>query len=161
MSSEQWAVCSKVKILSSPLLILKLHTAHRTLPNFLNMHELSIALSMIELATEEAERRGGAAVKALHLKLGPLSGVVKDALLFSYEVACNGTPLEGSQLVIEDVPVVIYCWQCGQEQPLESIQRFCCPVCGTLSSEVVRGRELEFVAMEIEEIEEAVQALAS
>jgi hydrogenase nickel incorporation protein HypA/HybF len=125
------------------------------------MHELSIALSMIELATEEAERRGGAAVKALHVKLGPLSGVVKDALLFSYEVACNGTLLEGSRLVIEDVPAAIYCRQCQEEQPLESIQRFCCPVCGTLSSEVVRGRELEFVAMEIEEVEEAEPALAS
>ena len=115
------------------------------------MHELSIALSMIEMATEEAERREGVRVNALHLKLGPLSGVVKDALLFSYEIACNGTPLEGSQLVIEDVPVVIYCSECQSEQQLESIQRFCCPVCGTLSSEVVRGRELEFVAMEIEE----------
>lgn len=123
------------------------------------MHELSIALSMIELATEEAERRGGATVVALHLKLGPLSGVVRDALLFSYEVACNGTRLEGSRLIIEDVPVVIYCSQCRREQLLESIQRFCCPVCGTLSSEVVRGRELEFVALEIEE--EADQALAS
>jgi hydrogenase nickel incorporation protein HypA/HybF len=124
------------------------------------MHELSIALSMIEMATEEAERRGGVRVNALHLKLGPLSGVVKDALLFSYEIACNGTPLEGSQLVIEDVPVVIYCSECQSEQELESIQRFCCPVCGTLSSEVVRGRELEFVAMEIEEgeIGEADQA---
>jgi hydrogenase nickel incorporation protein HypA/HybF len=124
------------------------------------MHELSIALSMIEMATEEAERRGGVRVNALHLKLGPLSGVVKDALLFSYEIACNGTPLEGSQLVIEDMPVVIYCSECQSEQQLESIQRFCCPVCGTLSSEVVRGRELEFVAMEIEEAEigEADQA---
>jgi hydrogenase nickel incorporation protein HypA/HybF len=117
------------------------------------MHELSIALSMIDLAREEAGRRGGASVKALHLKLGPLSGVVKDALLFSYEVACNGTLLEGSRLVIEDVPVVIYCAECQQERELESIQRFCCPVCGMLSSEVVRGRELEFVAMEIEEID--------
>jgi hypothetical protein len=34
-------------------------------------------------------------------------------------------------------------------------------VCGTLSSEVVRGRELEFVAMEIEEREEADQVLVS
>ena len=124
------------------------------------MHELSIALSMIEMATEEAERREGVRVNALHLKLGPLSGVVKEALLFSYEIACNATPLEGSQLVIEDVPVVIYCSECQSEQQLESIQRFCCPVCGTLSSEVVRGRELEFVAMEIEEgeIEAAVRA---
>src|SRR6185436_5052356 len=123
------------------------------------MHELSIALSMIEMATEEAERRGGMRVNALHLKLGPLSGVVKDALLFSYEVACNGTPLEGSQLVIEEVPVVIYCGQCQSEQQLDSIQRFCCPVCGTLSSDIVEGKELEFVALEIEEaeIEEADQ----
>ena len=44
------------------------------------MHELSIALSMIEMATEEALRFGDTRVNALHLKLGPLSGVVKDAL---------------------------------------------------------------------------------
>jgi len=122
------------------------------------MHELSIALSMIEMACEEAERRGDARVQALHLKLGMLSGVVKDALLFSYEVACNGTPLEGSQLLIEDVPVVIYCSQCEAEQQLDSIQRFCCPVCGTLSSDVVKGRELEFVAMEIEADDQAEPA---
>jgi len=122
------------------------------------MHELSIALSMIEMASAEAERRGGARVQALHLKLGTLSGVVKDALLFSYEVACNGTPLEGSQLLIEDVPVVIYCSQCEAEQQLDSIQRFCCPVCGTLSSDVVKGRELEFVAMEIEADDQAEPA---
>jgi hydrogenase nickel incorporation protein HypA/HybF len=125
------------------------------------MHELSIALSMIELATEEAERHAGARVNALHIRLGPLSGVVKDALLFSYEVACQGTRLEGSQLLIEEVPVVIYCRECQTERQLESVQRFCCPVCGTLSSEVVRGRELEFVAMELGEIELADQALAS
>jgi len=104
------------------------------------MHELSIALSMIEIATEEAKRCGAARVNALHLKLGPLSGVVKDALLFSYEIACNGTPLEGSQLIIEDVPVVIYCHECQSEQPLKSVQSFCCPVCGALTSEFVRGR---------------------
>ena len=119
------------------------------------MHELSIALSMIELATEEAERLGGVRVEALHLRLGPLSGVVKDALLFSYEVASQNTLLEGSRLVIEDVPVTIYCNVCKAELELESIQRFACPVCGTLTSEVVKGKELEFVQMEIGEIEAA------
>lgn len=113
------------------------------------MHELSIAMSIIEAASQEALNRGGAQVHAVLLKLGPLSGVVKDALLFSYEVASNGTVMEGSRLVIEDVPVVIYCSSCRAEQLLESVQRFCCPVCGTLSSEVVHGKELEFVAMEI------------
>ena len=113
------------------------------------MHELSIAMSMIEMATEEAARRGGVQVSAIHLRLGPLSGVVKDALLFSYEVACQGTPLEGSHLVIEEMPVVAWCPACQSEQTLASIQHFCCPVCDTPTPDVVHGRELEVVALEI------------
>jgi hydrogenase nickel incorporation protein HypA/HybF len=115
------------------------------------MHELSIAVSMIEMATEEAERRGGAHVSALHVKLGPLSGVVKDALMFSYDVATSGTPLEGSRLVIEEVQVVVNCPECREQRIIESIQRFCCPVCGALTPEVVQGKELLLVAMEIEQ----------
>jgi hydrogenase nickel incorporation protein HypA/HybF len=114
------------------------------------MHELSIAMSMVEMAAEEAARRGSAQVCAIHLKLGPLSGVVKEALLFSYEVACEGTTLEGSQLVIEDVPVVVYCETCRTERSPASIQRFCCSICDTPTPEVLRGRELEVVALEIQ-----------
>jgi hydrogenase nickel incorporation protein HypA/HybF len=113
------------------------------------MHELSIAMSIIEGASQEALHRGGAQVHAVHLKLGPLSGVVKDALLFSYHLACEGTPLEGSQLLIEEVPVVIYCPNCETEKVLDSIQRFCCPTCGTLTPDVVSGKQLQLVAIEI------------
>ncbi len=115
------------------------------------MHELSIAMSMIEMAEEEAARRGGATVSAIHLKLGELSGVVKEALLFSYEVACQGTRLEGSRLVIEGVPVAVYCAACRAETAIISLQQFCCAVCHAPTSQVVRGRELEVVALEIEQ----------
>lgn len=114
------------------------------------MHELSIAMSMIEMATEEAARQGGAQIHALHLKLGQLSGVVKEALLFSWEVACEGTPLAGSRLVIEEVPVTVYCPICQAERTLASIQEFCCPTCKAPTPEAVRGKELEVVALEIE-----------
>ena len=67
------------------------------------MHELSIALSIIEGAQEEAGRQGNAHVEAVHLRLGPLSGVVREALMFSYDLACEGTPMEGSRLVIDDL----------------------------------------------------------
>ena len=115
------------------------------------MHELSIAMSMVEMASEEAAARGGAQVCAIHLRLGALAGVVKDALLFSYEVACEGTPLAGSRLVIEDVPVVVFCADCSEERTLASIQRFFCPVCAAPTAQVVRGKELEVVALEIEQ----------
>jgi hydrogenase nickel incorporation protein HypA/HybF len=114
------------------------------------MHELSIAMSMIEMAAEEAERRGGVRVHTIHLKLGNLSGVVKEALHFSYTVACEGTPLEGSQLVIEEVPVVVYCPACEAETVLASVQQFCCALCHAPTSQIVRGKELEVTALEIE-----------
>jgi len=115
------------------------------------MHELSIAMSMVEMAAEEAARRGGVHVSAIHLRLGPLSGVVREALLFSYEVACEGTPLAGSRLVIEDVPVVVFCTDCAEERTLDSIQRFFCPTCGAPTPQVLSGKELEVFALELEQ----------
>ena len=112
------------------------------------MHELSIAMSIVDAAVEESRERG-VKVSAVHLRLGALSGVVKDALLFSYEVACQDTELQGSQLIVEEVPVVIFCPQCQREQTLISMQSFCCPQCGRPSMEVRRGKELEVFALEL------------
>jgi hydrogenase nickel incorporation protein HypA/HybF len=114
------------------------------------MHELSIAMSIVELAEEEAERRG-VQVNAVYLKLGALSGVVKAALLSCYEMACENTPLQGSRLLVEDVPVMIFCPSCRAQRPLSSMQLFCCSECGAPASEVVQGKELEVVALEIQE----------
>jgi hydrogenase nickel incorporation protein HypA/HybF len=114
------------------------------------MHELSIAMSIVEMAEEEAVRRA-VQIDAVHLKLGALSGVMKDALLSCYEMACESTPLQGSRLLIEEVPVIIFCPSCRSQQPISSIQLFCCPECGTPSSEIVQGKELEVVALEIRE----------
>src|SRR6266436_5015869 len=98
------------------------------------MHELSIAMSIVELAQEESARRGNAQVIAVHLKLGALSGVLKEALLSSYEMACEDTALQGSQLIVEEIPVLVFCPTCRAQRPLHSIQLFCCAECGTPTS---------------------------
>jgi hydrogenase nickel incorporation protein HypA/HybF len=77
-------------------------------------------------------------------------------LEFSYEIACQGTALEGSRLIVEDVPVMVHCANCRQDTVVESIQRLRCVGCGELSAEIVQGRDLEVVALEIEEAEESV-----
>jgi len=115
------------------------------------MHELSIAMSIVDLVQEESTRRGGVPIRAVHLKLGRLSGVVKDALFASYEMACESTPLEGSRLVVEEVPVLVFCPHCKEQRPVHSIQSFCCAECGTLTGDVVQGRELLVVGLEVDE----------
>jgi hydrogenase nickel incorporation protein HypA/HybF len=114
------------------------------------MHELSIALSIIDLAIEEAQRHGDARVLQIHLKLGPLSGVVKEALVSAYELARENTRVEDAQLVIEEVPVRVHCATCGTTQAAISPQDLCCAQCGTPSADVVSGRDLEMVALEIQ-----------
>jgi hydrogenase nickel incorporation protein HypA/HybF len=111
------------------------------------MHELSIAMGIVEVATEEAERRN-ARVTAVHLKIGQLSGVVAEALTSAFELAREATPLADAVLVIDLVPVAVFCPRCQAERAV-SFPQMICPVCGSPTPEVVRGRELEVTALEI------------
>jgi hydrogenase nickel incorporation protein HypA/HybF len=113
------------------------------------VHELSVALSLIELAAEKAGEVGGGRIEAVHLRLGRLAGVAKDALAFSFDLASRGTPLEGARLVIEEVPVVVFCSECGAERELNEVWLFRCPACGVLTPDVRHGRELELTALEV------------
>jgi hydrogenase nickel incorporation protein HypA/HybF len=112
------------------------------------MHELSVALSIVDAVEEEAERHSGH-VEAIHLRLGPLAGVVKEALLSAWDLACESSPLAGVRLVVEDVPIVVYCATCQSQQAVTSMQWLCCAKCETPAHEIVQGRELEIRALEI------------
>jgi hydrogenase nickel incorporation protein HypA/HybF len=113
------------------------------------MHELSIALSIVEGAEEEAARCGAAGVSAVHLRLGMLAGVVKEALLFAYEQACEGTLLQGSRLVIEDVPVLIQCPVCNESRSPHSLWQLECATCNAPAAGIAQGRDLQIFAMEV------------
>jgi hydrogenase nickel incorporation protein HypA/HybF len=113
------------------------------------MHELSIAISMIDQILEESENRGGLDVEVVHLRLGVFAGVDKDALLFSYELACEGTALAGSRLSIETIPLVIYCPACRQQRSPVSVYQLCCPDCMVPAQDIVTGREIEVASLEV------------
>src|SRR5581483_2111082 len=121
------------------------------------MHELSIALSILDVAAEEAGRHGGR-VAAVHLRLGPLSGVVKDALVSAFGMAREETPLAGAELVMEEVRVVAWCPACAAERRPATAWELRCPDCGGPTPDVVRGRELELTALELISGEEAAES---
>jgi hydrogenase nickel incorporation protein HypA/HybF len=66
------------------------------------VHELSIAIDLVDLACEEMTRRQLSGVLAVHVRIGSGSGVVKDALAFSFDVVAAGTALEGAALRFEE-----------------------------------------------------------
>lgn len=120
------------------------------------MHELSIAASIVDSVTESVAAYPGASVKEVRLRVGALASVVEDSLQFCWELTVEGTPLEGSKLVVNTLPVVVHCQSCGKDGELESLQSFRCPHCGEPASDLRQGRELEIDSIEIDEVEEAV-----
>ena len=113
------------------------------------MHELSVALSLLEDIEEAAERAGATCVTSVRLKIGRLSGIAGGALLFAWEMARVDTIAANARLDIDDVAVIVYCQTCQSERaPLDGAG-LTCGTCGTPAHSIVHGRELEFVAMEV------------
>ena len=67
----------------------------------------------------------------------------------AFDMAREGTALAGVELVIEETPVVVLCPACDGERSPRSFWELCCPDCGGPTPEVVSGRELEVVALEV------------
>ena len=67
------------------------------------MHELSIAISIVDTCTEEARKAGGNSVSSVELEIGKLSGVVPEALEFSWDVAIKDSMLEKAELKINQI----------------------------------------------------------
>jgi hydrogenase nickel incorporation protein HypA/HybF len=114
-----------------------------------HVHELSIAHSLVEMAEEALAGVGPVRVEVVHVRIGALAGVVGEALSFGWSVATQGTPLEGAQLHVEDLPVIIDCDSCGQRSTLAGSYPLLCPSCGRLTNQIVQGRELELWSIEI------------
>lgn len=112
------------------------------------MHELSLATSLVEIASEKASALGDVQVEALHLRLGALAGVVPDALRFSFELAAEGTRVAGARLEITEVPLTVRCPACNEERTLAGFP-LVCPVCKAPTPVVLHGRELELSALEV------------
>lgn len=115
------------------------------------MHEMGIALRIIEIATASLPVDLGAArVTKVNLKVGKLAAVVPESLRFCFDVAVKDSPLEDAILAIEEVPVVARCKDCHAQWTIgEPV--FVCKTCQSGSLEILSGRELDIESIEIVE----------
>lgn len=111
------------------------------------MHELAIADSVVQISCRHA---AGRQVTKVYLKVGHLRQVVPSALAFSFELVAQGTPAEGAELEIEEVPATGSCGACGAESRLESFP-LQCGACGGFDLQIREGEELYVESLEMEE----------
>jgi hydrogenase nickel incorporation protein HypA/HybF len=111
------------------------------------MHEMSIAVAMVDQVTEAAGENGSGTVSAVRLRLGELAGVVADSLHFCFSLACAGTVIDGARLLIEYVPGRACCEPCGAEWATGMPPQLCCPQCEGGTAELLSGRELRITGV--------------
>jgi hydrogenase nickel incorporation protein HypA/HybF len=114
------------------------------------MHELSIAMSLLDVITETLIRQGETArVRGITIEIGELSGVVPSALETAFRGATRGTELAGCRLLVRRVPAAIWCETCQSERAAAATD-LSCGVCSRRDTRLIRGRELDLVSLEME-----------
>ena len=120
------------------------------------MHEMGIALQIIEIATASIPPDlADVRVEKVNLKIGKLAAVVPQSLRFCFDVAVKDTPLDGAKLAIAELPVVARCKDCDTQWTISGAA-FSCEKCNSGSLEIISGRELDIESIEIVEEDQHV-----
>ena len=106
------------------------------------MHELAIMQSVLEIVSNEAEKHGASQANKIKLRIGSFTGIVKEALEFSFMAIKPGTVAEQAALEIEEVPLRKHCRGCEQVFQTPNDFTFLCPVCQQ-PLEILSGREMQ------------------
>ena len=98
---------------------------------------------MMGIITEEMEKHGITKLKKVTVKVGRLSGVVIDSLIFAWEALTEGTPLGGSEMNVIELPLNVSCGSCDTEFVPEDNYYMPCPKCGeVIGHTVLSGKEM-------------------
>lgn len=106
-----------------------------------DMHEMSIAQSIVDLAEEQARNRGSLAVEELELEIGRLAGVELQTLAFALESAVKGSMLEQATIIRHIIDGEGQCTDCRHTFPMEALFASC-PECGSYCVKIIKGKEL-------------------
>lgn len=113
------------------------------------MHEMSIAMNIIEIAVQAARRQGAVQIKNIEVEVGSLAGVTVDSLEFCFEAACRNTPAQGANLQLHIVQACGRCSGCGLETSINSFFDQC-PECGGFINQTTGGKELRVLAVTVD-----------
>ncbi len=112
------------------------------------MHELTVAKSLIVLACKHAREQGANRVTRLHVRLGTMSVVLR-SLYACFGPATRGTLCENATLEVDEVPLTVHCRQCNATKEPAGRFNFRCPDCGTPTHEVLTGREMQLIGIDL------------
>lgn len=112
------------------------------------MHELSIVMSILEIAGEQAGKAGAAQIEEIELDIGTLTSIEEEAFDFAWKQAVKGTALEKTVRTINRIVGEGRCPACQAVFPVNQLYDPC-PECGEPFVELTHGKELRVKSLVI------------
>ncbi len=113
------------------------------------MHELSLAMALMDQVRAIAAREGAARVTRVAVSVGALAGVDRDAFEFAFECAAEDGPARGAALEYTAVPLTVRCRACGRDSFPEALF-VRCGSCGGADVEITGGRDFRLESLDVE-----------
>ena len=114
------------------------------------MHELSIAMNLVDQLLDLIEQHNVAGVDAVVLRVGALSHVDFEAMEEAFAEASRDTAAEGASLQMTETPAVVECLDCRKRFESEG-ENFACPNCRRANTRVVEGDDILLMSVELRE----------
>lgn len=105
------------------------------------MHELSIVMSIVDIAERQAATVKAKAIDEIELDIGYLSTVEMNAFDFAWQQGIKSTLLENSERKVNRIKGKANCLECGVQFEINNVYD-ACPVCGEHFINITAGKEL-------------------
>lgn len=113
------------------------------------MHELGVIFHVIKSVENVASENALTDIKSVTLQIGEVSTVIEEYLrkCWKWSVDRKSVLLKEAELIVERIPAITYCEDCGQQYGTVEHGKTC-PYCGSQSTYLIQGNE--FMIKEIE-----------
>ena len=112
------------------------------------MHELSIAMGIVDIAEKETSKVKANKVDLIVLEIGTLAGIELDSLNFVWSSAVKDTVLENAIKKINIIHGKAKCSDCDTIFKLDNIYD-ACPNCNGYLKDIMKGKELIVKSLEV------------
>lgn len=108
------------------------------------MHELGLTQNIVDMV---AEHSSGQKVARVMLEIGAFAGISIDSMRFCFDLAAEGTALEGARLDIREIEGRAFCSGCGQDFVQDTLYTPC--PCGAREFQRLSGEEFRVKSYEL------------
>ena len=115
------------------------------------MHEVSVALGMVDELQKIAQKNNAKKILTIKLKIGRLSGIVTDSLKFAFDAVKLDYPfISSAEITIDEIALIYKCNDCNLSFETDDIYFPSCVNCKSYNLTIVSGEEQHIENVEIE-----------